>query len=149
MTLVIRESTLEDLNDTFLWRNDPLSCLMSVKSDLISIEQHKKWYLDCLVNALIKIYIGIIDGEKVGACRFVYDELDNCADVSINLNPKLRGQKISHFFLLNSIAIYEKNNFYKLKATIKKENIASLKIFNKCKFLNISEDRHFFYLIRS
>ena len=148
MALVIRESALKDLNDIHVWRNDPLSCLMSMRSGAISIEQHRKWYLDCLANALIKVYIGIIDGEKVGICRFAYDKHDNCAEVSINLNPKMRGKNISRTFLLNSIATYKKNNSYKLKATIRRENNASLKIFKQCKFIIISEDQHFFYLMR-
>jgi len=144
--MIIKDAEIIDSIDLFEWRNDQLSCCMSKNNKKLTIEEHEIWYQDSLKNPSRKLYIGIDSNEKIGICRFDYDELDNYSEISINLNPKMRGKNLSYEFLNNAIKKYATNNHYKLKATIKKENKASLKIFEKSGFLYFSEDSNFFYL---
>jgi RimJ/RimL family protein N-acetyltransferase len=142
----IREAVISDALDVLNWRNDPLSCQMFTNNNTIALEEHKKWFESGLINSSRKLYIGIIKKEKVGICRFDLDKLTNISEVSINLNPSMRGKNLSYELLFNSIKIYRKNNFGKLAAKIKKENEASLKIFEKCGFSRIDENGTFYYL---
>ena len=61
----------------------------------------------------------------------------------------MRGKKNSSNLLSGSIAIYLKKKKITLTATVKNENLASLKIFKQCGFLINSEDHNFKYLICS
>jgi UDP-2,4-diacetamido-2,4,6-trideoxy-beta-L-altropyranose hydrolase len=144
--MIIKDAEIIDSIDLFEWRNDQLSCCMSKNNKKLTIKEHEIWFKGSLKNPLRKLYVGIDSNGKIGVCRFDYDELDNCSEISINLNPKMRGKNLSYEFLNNSIKKYVANNSCKLKATIKKENKASLKIFEKSGFLYFAEDSNFFYL---
>jgi RimJ/RimL family protein N-acetyltransferase len=142
----IRDAENCDSLDVFEWRNDQLSSHMFVNNREVTREEHEIWYQSSLKNPLRKLYIAIDSNEKIGICRFDYDELDNCSEVSINLNPKMRNKNLSYKFLVSSIKRYSLTNIWRLKARIKKENKASLKIFKKCGFVYSDEDDNFFYL---
>ena len=69
----IKEADNSDYLDVFEWRNDPISCQMSISNNKVTLEEHKKWYESSLTNPLRKIYIGILTDEKVGICSFDID----------------------------------------------------------------------------
>lgn len=142
----IRDAESCDSVDVFEWRNDQLSCHMFVSNKKVTREEHEIWYQSSLSNPLRKLYIGIYSNEKIGICRFDYDESDNSSEVSVNLNPKMRNKNLSYEFLVSSIKKYTLENPCTLKAIIKKENKASLKIFERCVFVYFSEDDNFYYL---
>ena len=143
--MLIRDAEIDDLMDVFEWRNDLLSCAMFLINKKVTLEEHERWYLCNLTNPLTKLYIAVNSDGKIGICRFSYDELDSYSEVSINLNPKMRGKNFSYTFLFNSIKQYQKKYTYGLKEKIKKENNASIKIFKKCRFFQIAEDDNFYY----
>lgn len=147
--MLIRNADIDDIIDIYKWRNDPLTLNMSVNSSIISLIDHKKWFKNSLTNPNRKLYIGIIQKKKIGVTRFEFDEYKDVANVSINLNPSMRGKKNSSALLSGSIAIYLKKKKITLTATVKNENLASLKIFKQCGFLKNSEDHNFKYLICS
>jgi UDP-2,4-diacetamido-2,4,6-trideoxy-beta-L-altropyranose hydrolase len=142
----IKEADNSDSLDVFEWRNDPISCQMFISDNKVTLEEHKKWYESSLSNPLRKTYIGILTDEKVGICRFDIDEKMTSAEVSINLNPTMRGQNFSFELLSKSIETYMKKNNTKLTAIIKKENKASLIIFQKCSFSIVDEDASYYHL---
>jgi L-amino acid N-acyltransferase YncA len=142
----IKYVDIGDSPDIFEWRNDPISCQMFVSNRKVTLAEHKKWFEGSLINPLRKIYIGILKDDKVGICRFDSDSKMTSAEVSINLNPTMRGKNLSYKLLSDSIKIYKKTNPIRLTATIKKENKASLIIFQKCNFLIVDEDSSNYYL---
>ena len=144
--LIIKDADIDDLLDIFAWRNDPISRKMSISNEKLILEDHKKWFESSLINPSIKIYIGIMKGEKIGICRFDVDQKIASADVSINLNPNMRGKNLSYSLLSDSIKAYKKTKQIKLMATIKKENKASLRIFQECSFSIVDEDIGYYYL---
>jgi len=144
--MLIRNADNNDVMDIYKWRNDPLSLSMSENSSIISIVDHKIWFKNILIDPSKKIYIGIVDENKIGVTKFEIDEYENKAKVSINLNPSMRGKKFSFDLLSKSVAIYLKQQEIKLTAIVKNENLASLKIFKKCGFKKKSEDSTFQYL---
>lgn len=145
--LNIRNASIDDATDIFEWRNDPLSIAMSIKNEEVIFQEHEKWFFKSLKNRNRELFIGVLDDEKVGICRFDYDVKDQISEVSINLNPLQRGKGLATKLLLKSIVKYRENYNVNLKATIKKTNIASMKIFQKCNFHEISSDSDCFFLL--
>lgn len=144
----IRPADLSDLDDIFEWRNNTLTRSMFLASDTVTLNEHIEWYQVSLKNPYRKIYIGLIGELKVGVVRFDFDVDTDCSEVSINLNPKFRGNGYGFALLSESISLYDESNDTPLIATIKRWNSASLKIFNKCEFYIKSEDEFFYHLIR-
>jgi len=145
----IRPADLSDLQNIFEWRNDETSRSLFHSSGTVTFNEHTDWYQRSLKNPHRKIYIGLISSLKVGVVRFDFDVDLGQTEVSINLNPQLRGNGYGFTLLSKSISLYELNNGTTLKATIKKGNSASLKIFNKCNFYKKSENEFFYHLVRS
>ena len=121
---------------------------MFLNSKLVSLDEHSEWYQHSLSNPYRRMYIGIINELKVGIVRFDLDTDTLQSVVSINLNPKLRGNDYGFTLLDKAIRLYEQSKDTTLMAIIKKGNSASLKIFQKCDFQKKSENDFFYHLIR-
>ena len=65
--------------------------------------------------------------------------------MSINICPKFREKGFSYYFLKLSVKKYLDYNKSKLLATIRKENIASVKCFLRCGFILVNEDNQFYF----
>ncbi len=137
----ILRATQEDLKDIWEWRNDELTKEMSITTDSVSWETHRNWYNKALANSCQYLYLGFTNtNDKIGICRFDLDKTTNIAEVSINLNPKLRGKKLSSQLLSLAIAKFHEEQSACLVATIKKQNIGSIKCFTKSGFIFERED---------
>lgn len=139
--LTVSKATKNDSADIWKWRNDTHTRQMSIATDEISWEGHSNWFDNALKSINCYLYVGIIDAiNKVGMCRFDIDETKNTAEVSINLNPDFRNKKISPLFLQKAIDLFIEEQNLDLTATIKKENIESIKCFCSCNFIFDHED---------
>ena len=146
--MLIRNANLSDLQDIFEWRNDSFSRSMFLSSESVSLNEHIDWYKRSLKNPHRRIYIGSINELKVGVVRFDFDEDAEQSEVSININPLLRGKGFGFTLLSKSISVYKKSNNTALIATVKRENDSSLRIFSKCGFHRKSEDDIYYHLMR-
>lgn len=145
--LTIRRAVEADSRDIWQWRNDPTTKANSINSDDVSWENHCVWYQKSLQNPDRFLYIGIDPtDQKIGMCRF--DISGDEAEVSINLNPAFRNQKLSEPLLISSIRQFYKSSNIVLLATIKHFNIASQQCFKKAGFTHISEDSEYKYYQR-
>lgn len=136
----IRTANISDSKELFSWRSDPSSRSMFFDTSIPLIEDHTHWLESSLKNAKRKLYIGEIDQKKIGVCRFDIVRDDTYAEVSINMNPEIRGIGLGKRFLAASVAQYLKDNPQDLLAKIKSENIASLKIFKAVGFKSDSQN---------
>lgn len=146
--LKIREVDKEDLEEVLEWRNDIHTRKMFIEQNIISIDNHKIWFENNLCNPLVYMYLGYIENQKIGFCKFELNTFENSAEISINLNPKMRGKNLSYSFLKVAIKTFLGIKKIDLNAKIKKINKASLSIFDKCKFIVNDSDNDFFYLER-
>lgn len=147
--MLIRTADLSDLRDIFEWRNDFFSRSMFLNSEVVSLNDHIDWYHRYLKNPHKIIYIGSINKLKVGMVRFDFDEDTMQSEVSINLNPSLRGKGFGLKLLSKSISIYKQSKDTPLIATVKKGNDSSLRTFTKFGFHNKYEDDLCYHLILS
>ena len=144
----ITKASNNDSLDIFQWRNDPLTRQNSVNTNPVSLKDHNQWFNEVLNSRNTELLIGIENSIKVGVCRFCLN-LSNSVEVSINLNPLMRGKRISKKLLEKSINYYLKTNKVMLTATIRIDNIPSIKIFEELNFIKIKSSDSFNYYERN
>jgi L-amino acid N-acyltransferase YncA len=132
--MFVRSCEEDDINDLFAWRNDPVTREMSLNTDPVSKVAHEKWFAQKQQDTNCFLYIGEKVGEKVGVVRFDYDPYRMLAEVSINLNPLLRGKKISSPLLLSSVEAFREVRLCPIFALVRVENVASRKLFKASGF---------------
>ncbi len=139
--IVIAAATRDDSRDIWTWRNDPLTRTMSVATEEVGWLEHTAWYEGSLTDRDRYLYIGRVESdEKVGMCRFDVDTSTATTAVSINLNPAMRGRKLSRQLLAAAISAFWNVRRMRLIAIIKRKNTASMRCFSGCGFLLVAED---------
>ena len=117
------------------WKNDITSRKNSINTEIISFENHEKWYNNYLKKNPLQLLICKLDNDCIGMVRF--DNIFNKKSykISINLNPLFRGKKLSALCLKNAIELFIKHHECEyIYAEIKPQNIASIKCFEKNNF---------------
>lgn len=144
--LHIRPAVLEDSLTLLEWRNDPQTRENSLTTEEVSLENHHKWFTGSLQREDRVIYVAeAISSENhfqaCGMCRFDISQAGKTAVVSINLSPKFRGQGLSLPILQMSITEFSQSQDQVniLEAEIKVSNQASISIFTKAGFKQVSQ----------
>ena len=138
--LSLRLANLSDAIDLLLWRNDALTRAMSIESHKVKLRDHLVWLSAKLHSSCSLFLIGELAGAKLGSCRFDIDEAAGQAEVSINLNPNMRGQGYGRALLDSSINYFLKVHPLDIKASVKRQNRASLRIFERCGFIPLHHE---------
>jgi UDP-2,4-diacetamido-2,4,6-trideoxy-beta-L-altropyranose hydrolase len=86
----LRLANQNDVKKIYEWRNASDVRRYSHNSEIISFDQHKKWFENVLEDSGRYIFIGCLDGDEIGVLRF--DVLGEQAEVSIYLAPEKHGQ---------------------------------------------------------
>lgn len=153
-----RRATLDDSQDIFSWRNDPLTIQMSRNAQSVEWSSHDIWYKTSLASNLRMILVcevltclhtleDLSIPQKVGMVRFdlIQGDVPSACEVSINLNPRARGLNLgsecisrSLAFMRNSETSFAQCN--QIIAQIKASNIGSQKVFSKAGFCGATED---------
>jgi len=137
----IRLATISDCKSLFDWRTDEISKAMFFNESSPSIEEHNSWFEKSLSNANRTMYIGELGDEKIGMCRFDFEQSKLCAEVSINMNPACRGRGLGKKLLFESTECYFVKNKHSLLAKVKPNNLASLKIFDYAGFKSFGSNQ--------
>ena len=130
----IRKVTQSDSLDLFSWRNDELSRSMFKNTSLLNMEEHSKWFEASIIDPNKYFLIGIKDKEKIGVCRFDLKTDKNIAEVSININPELRARGFGRELLKKSLMKFKDEFEFDIVANVRRKNIASIKVFERCGF---------------
>ena len=144
----IRPANLNDCKSLFDWHSDELSRTMSFNGSSPSIEDHEVWFKNSLSNVDRALYVGELGYKKLGVCRFDFLESEMLAEVSINMNPSMRGSDLEEKFLFESIECYLENNKYNLLAKVKPNNLTSLNVFKSAGFESFASDESMIVLRR-
>ena len=134
---LIRTPSSKDSKDIFNWRNDPFTRSMSFQKEMVDWESHIIWYRNTLSNPNRVWFIGEKQNNKIGVVRFDLDFEMSVANVNINLNPSWRGKGLSSSLLKSCINCFPvlKTNINIFEASIKHDNIASVRCFEKLNFV--------------
>ena len=147
--MIIQKVIKKDSLDIWLWRNDKATIFFSKNRKKINFQSHTKWLRKILLNPKIKFYMGFLleknkEKKKVGVVRF--NIKNQYALISINLNPAMRGKKMSYVLLAGAINKFLKFKKIKLIAEIKNNNLASINCFLRNKFYFLkSKKKHNVY----
>ncbi|MCK4589150.1 MAG: GNAT family N-acetyltransferase [Nanoarchaeota archaeon] len=133
----------EDLDDFYRWRNDEVTRKFSFNTEEIPFKDHIKWFKASIINPKRTIFMAINEKrEKVGQIRF--DRDGNGAEIDINIGSDCRGQGYGTKTIIKGCRIYF-NNFevdYFI-AKVKKDNLASRRVFEKAGFKKYSEQSNY------
>lgn len=145
--MIIRDAKYEDSYDIREWRNDVVSRDMSFSSDIVTIEEHEHWMNLSLSNTNRILLICIDNKIKLGVCRFDICPDSRGCEISINMNPQVRGKGFAVKLLIESISYFlKKHSLDYIIAEIKNHNVASQKCFTKAGFtLHSAGDVSSFY----
>ena len=131
--ILLRRVMLKDEKCIFDWANDSVTRDNSFSSNIISYNEHKIWFEHKLRSENSKLYIFEVNGIPASFLRF--DKEGEKTVIGINISPNFRGKKLAPLFLKMSCEKYfEEANEQNIFAYIKKENIASIKSFERAGF---------------
>ena len=130
----LTKAEITDINDTFEWRNHPDIRKNSFNQELLSWDEHEKWFTAKLKDPDTTAYMAYYREKKVGTIRF--ESKDRVIRTSVMLNPLFLGKGLgSHVIKLGvERFIMEKKPVMQIIAEIKKDNITSIKAFQKADF---------------
>jgi UDP-2,4-diacetamido-2,4,6-trideoxy-beta-L-altropyranose hydrolase len=137
--LHIRQAKLTDIDLIFEWSNDQLVREQSFHSDVISYVPHCEWFKNKLTDKTALIYIVEADGEPASMLRI--DVKTNNAVIGVVIGKEFRGEGLASISISKGVAEYFKSNSLPILASIKKQNIASIKAFKKAGFSYLRDEK--------
>ena len=137
----LRKVTISDCKILLEWRNDKITRQNSFNSELISINTHKEFIKNTLINTDRNLFILEYNEIPVGTIR--EDRLDKDEfELSYTISPMYRGKKIGQIMI--SLYLIERKGYFLCE--VKEENIPSIKMIEKLGFkLFKTENRVNFY----
>jgi UDP-2,4-diacetamido-2,4,6-trideoxy-beta-L-altropyranose hydrolase len=133
-----RKAEDRDMMQVFEWANDPLSRANSYFSEPIALETHKTWFSKKLKDKNSVIYIAEFENKPAGMIR--YDIGEENAVVGILIGKSFRGKGLASDFLRDTAKLYFNESQKPILAYIKKENVASVKSFEKADYKKEKEE---------
>lgn len=142
MEISVRPAQLNDAQRIWEIRNEPAALAVAASPEIIPLSQHIDW----LQNKYLKqgdsfCFVGEIDGNVVGYCRFDLDG-DHYLN-SIAVASSMHGKGIGTILLQQSIN--QLKSPLPIHAEVRKFNTASIKMFERVGFKKISEDAQNLY----
>jgi RimJ/RimL family protein N-acetyltransferase len=122
--LFLKEAISEDAELLFDWANEISVRNNSIDQNPIIWENHLKWFNEKITNTNTKIFILTNSLEKLGQIRI--DLIDSHWFIDYSISKQYRGNGLGKDIIR---LVLNKFKTYKFKATVKKQNIASLTIF--------------------
>ena len=125
--IMLRRCTYSDMDIIYKWINDDEVRNNSFNSDYIEYETHVKWFNEKINSNNIYMYIILNNNKEIGTIRL--EKHNSKAIISYLISNEYRGKGYGNkvIDLIKKEAII--NNIDILEAVVKKDNIASRKIF--------------------
>jgi RimJ/RimL family protein N-acetyltransferase len=134
----LRRAVESDADDVLLWRNDPGTVAMCATQAAVAPDDHYRWFAAVLRDPSRLLFIAHDGNRKIGAIRF--DRFDDAWVVNIMIAPEQRGRGHSAAMLRSAILrLGDLVGAVPLAASIRPENAASIRIFERCGFHRVWE----------
>jgi RimJ/RimL family protein N-acetyltransferase len=128
-TIALRDATIEDAELLFDWANETGVRQNSINQEPIILENHLKWFAAKLSDSETKILILTSGHEHFGQIRI--DFTDGYWTIDYSIDSQFRGLGLGKEIVRQLLKKFPE---YKFKATVKKENHASGKVFKNLGF---------------
>ncbi len=137
----LRLAKKQDCEVIWRWRNDNTTRKYSFNTEFIPYEKHKAWFEDVLRDENRKILMVEEEDNTVGVIRLDINPKNRVAEININIAPQQRGKGLGLLGTKNAGRYaFEFLNIKEIIAKIKKENIASVKMFSRADFDVVKEN---------
>ena len=120
----LRPARLEDAQLLLNWRNNPAARQASLNTDIITYEDHVKWFKGVLEDQSRYLYIATHDNNDVGTIRADLTPETGAYNLSWSVAPEHQGKGVGKKML--SLLMEELQGPF--TATIRKDNTASIHI---------------------
>jgi RimJ/RimL family protein N-acetyltransferase len=140
--LCLREAELKDSELLFRWANQINVRENSINQKPIVWGDHLKWFKKKLNDSETKLLILTSEGNLLGQIRI--DLIDSYWNIDYSIDHEFRGKGFGKEIVRLLINKFES---YKFKATVKKQNKASIKVFDSLGFKKVqieSDDFDYF-----
>jgi len=136
----LRSATEDDAALLLAWRNDPITRAASRSTEPVEFAVHLQWLRSNLSSQAVKIFIAEHDGRPVGVVRAVH--CGEYSELSWTVAPVDRGKGIGAEIVSRAVSVI---GVRPLRAEIRSENNASIRIAEKCGFVLQRERDHFLF----
>lgn len=142
--LKVRRLQLRDLFFTFKLRNENSSLKWFHSNADISFIRHFVWFAQRLIFKRNHTFIACRNSRAVGICYISSNLNSDYAFLSVNVDTSFRRTGIGDHLLRYAIDAEKDRGIGKLKlrASIHKDNLASLKLFQRVGFKEVTEGDH-------
>lgn len=146
----MRDVTVQDSPDLLAWRNEIDVRKFSRNQREISELVHRNWLVNRLDRLPGEPFWAFENGaEKIGFIRFEFNPILNHHEISISVNPSLRGRGYGRVILNHAIEkFWEAGSAQSLYAEIHRENEVSKSLFVASGFMEFGSDKHFLFFKR-
>lgn len=134
----IRPAVAADAGLLLAWRNDPVTRAMSLETGDTPPERHAEWLAAKLADPTSELWIGEVNGLPVAQVRLDLAE-PGVAVVSISVAPDARGRGHAGAALTEAMAA-QRLGPSTFRATVRRENTASLRLFETAGFSAVGGD---------
>ena len=135
--LSYRKAESSDTKLIFEWSNDALVRQQSFNSEKIKFHDHVLWLKNKLESATNLFYIAVIGETPVAFIRI--ENIPDNTVIGVLLDEQIRGKGLSSTILKDVTNKYFSEYSGAITAFIKKDNIASIKGFEKAGFKYIED----------
>lgn len=141
--LKLRPIVFDDRENLFDWRNDYLTRKNSLNEEMVKWEKHCQWFERTLASQDL-FFMLEDDGVPVGQVRI--DVEDGVGTISYSIAPNKRGLGYGKKILqLCENYLYKRNANFSLRGIVKKNNVASQKIFLSLHYMEQENNDYFIY----
>lgn len=142
-----------DCDSIYSWINDPFVRSNSFNSDIISQEEHERWFFSIISDKNTIYYIALDNlGNPIGQARFKIDREEAVISVLIEMNHRGKGLG-SELIRCATKRCFDETKVTRIIAYIKINNNISLKNFLKAGYRQIGffskEGQDAYYLIKT
>jgi len=125
----------------FEWQNDPLSLAMSRTKTKAEWDDHLKWVENAIKSDATRVDMAELDGQLIGWVRL---DFGGETELSWFVDPKFRGAGNGRLIVWESLKTYN----VPVLATIKPENVGSIRIAQRSGFFCSKFEDGFLYFNR-
>ncbi len=131
----LRLATLDDISETFRWRNHPEVRRYFVNPMELAFEEHERWFRAKIVDKTAVMLIAEIEEKPMGVLRFDFAGAHEVV-VDVYLNPEFFGLGKGTQLLQEGVAWLRihRTDVKKIRAQVLADNTASNRVFAKAGF---------------